>query len=256
MSRTRPIRLWVVSTTSQSRGLRRTRPRYSSSRWPKPHARNQNTGRQQHITESGPPPRQPDPSPCQAEADQCQACAQTGSLGESVSVTAFSGNPNSKGIIANRQAHPPSTIASDTSRPESKGNGANARLRPCSQTQPNETSSERIWKLPRMRCRSHNTALPPHASGERRPEFCPQRQSSDLLSLIAERLITCSGGSRNEAMKPQNTSLVCRGKSRQCMPQPRDCTTWLRAGDTTVPRMPQRSLPSSYHQGRRSAVQT
>ena len=41
--------------------------------------------------------------------------AQTGSLGASVSVTAFSGNPNSKGIIANRQAHPPSTITSDTS---------------------------------------------------------------------------------------------------------------------------------------------
>ena len=35
---TRPIRLWVVSTTSQSRGLRRTRPRYSSSHWPTPHA--------------------------------------------------------------------------------------------------------------------------------------------------------------------------------------------------------------------------
>ena len=33
-----PIRLWVVSTDSQSRGFRRTRPSYSSSHWPTPHA--------------------------------------------------------------------------------------------------------------------------------------------------------------------------------------------------------------------------
>ena len=63
---TRPIRLWVVSTASQSRGLRRTRPRYSSSHWPTPHAHNQNTRQQQHLTEPGPPQCQPDPSQCQS----------------------------------------------------------------------------------------------------------------------------------------------------------------------------------------------
>ena len=55
---TRPIRLWVVSTASQSRGLRRTRPRYSSSHWPTPHAHNQNSRQQQHLTKLGPPPCQ------------------------------------------------------------------------------------------------------------------------------------------------------------------------------------------------------
>ena len=59
---TRPIRLWVVSTASQSRGLRRTRPRYSSSHWHTPHAHKQNSRQQQqHLTEPGPPPCQPDP---------------------------------------------------------------------------------------------------------------------------------------------------------------------------------------------------
>ena len=119
--------------------------------------------------------------------------------------------PRASSPIARHTRHQPSR--GTQARPESKGNGANTRLRPRSQTQPNETPSERIWKLPRTRCRSHNTALPPHASGERRPEICPQRQSSDLLSLIAERLITCSGGSRNEAMSPQDMSLARRGKS-------------------------------------------
>ena len=133
--------------------------------------------------------------------------------------------------IARHTRHQPSRRTQ--ARPVSKSNGINARLRPRSQTQPDKMSSERMWKLSRTRCCSHNTALALYASGERRPYVFPQRQSSDLLSLIAEILITCSGGSRNEAMTPQNTSFARRGKSRQYMPHPRDCTTWLRAGDTT-----------------------
>ena len=67
------------------------------------------------------------------------------------------------------------------------------------------------------------TRTTPHASGERRPEKLPQSRSSDLLSLIAERLITCSGGSHIEAMTPQDTSFVRRGTSQRSMPQLHDC---------------------------------
>ena len=54
---TRPIRLWVVSTASQSRGLRRTRPRYSSSHWPTPRAHNHNSRRQQHLNKLSTQPK-------------------------------------------------------------------------------------------------------------------------------------------------------------------------------------------------------
>ena len=150
------------------------KPRYSSSHWPTPHAHNQHSRQQQHLTELGPPPCQltnrsanhqllhttplalkdrhgvtdkttapmrasplaqltdcfnahrrslakGNPTGCfilasKLSQEYTSTCARTGSFGgESVSVTAFSGNPNSKGIIANCQAQPPSTIASCTS---------------------------------------------------------------------------------------------------------------------------------------------